>query len=901
MRFALLLLALALPALAQPKFEYWPGAVYDPAVPTAKKVLGYDLGDRISSPANIVRYLNALAAAQPAHVKVFEYGKTWEGRDLIYAVIGSEANMRRLPEIRAAMARLHDPRKTPPAEAQKLMAGLPATLWLAYGVHGNEISSPDAALVTAYHLLAARNDKSVADILANALIVVCPLQNPDGRNRFVHDFEVAEGLEPDPNPLAAEHTESWPGGRTNHYYFDLNRDWIGMTQPETIGHVKALQEWYPQVFIDLHEMGTEATYYFTPESDPYNPYLTREQHDNLYWFGKNNAKYFDQFGFRYFTRENYDAFYPGYGASWPFYYGGLAMTYENGSTRGLVVRRSDDTVITFRETVRRHFVTSISSCEVVAGNRGKLLDMFYRYQATALEDAAKDPVKEYILPRRGNTSEVDKLAQLLALQGVEVARATAGFSNGGKPYPAGSYVVSLAQPERRLIRDLLDPQVSMDEAFLKGEEERRRHRQRSEIYDVTAWSLPLQFNVESVAANVKSQGSFQPVKPGENPAGTVSGKATVAYLAPWGTTAAARLMTAALRDGLRVLSADRTFTQNGRAFPAGTLIFMVKENGPAIHETMQKLAETTGAEVVATDSSWVDQGPDFGSSRVVSLRRPAVLIAWDRPTNSGSAGQARWVLERQFGYPVTVIRTAQLAGADLSKFQVIVLPEGNYTADLGAAGARRLKDWVQSGGTLVGIGSAVSYLSANSMLAIAQENAPGSDSGTPSGGRGGRGAAPAAPAAGTAGPSERAPGKLYATESDFEKAIQPDTQAPWPAHGFLAKAKADPESWITAGVPETVYALVSGSAIYTPIKADRGTNAVIYAGPDTVLASGYSWDEFRKQLAYKPLVVTQRDGRGNEIGFTADPNYRGYMDGLNLLFINAVFRGPAHTGGGFGE
>jgi hypothetical protein len=769
-------------------------------------------------------------------------------------------------------------------------------------VHGNEISSPDAALVTAYHLVAARNDKTIANVLSSALIVVCPLQNPDGRNRFVHDFEVNEGLEPDPNPLAAEHTESWPGGRTNHYYFDLNRDWLGITQPETIGHVKALQEWYPQVMIDLHEMGTDATYYFTPESDPYNPYLTKEQHDDLYWFGKNNAKYFDQFGFRYFTRENYDAFYPGYGASWPFYYGGLAMTYENGSTRGLVVRRSDDTLITFRETVRRHFVTSISSCEVVANNREKLLDMFYRYQTTALEDAAKDPVKEYILPRRGNNSEVDKLAQLLVLQGVDVTRATAGFSNGGKQYPAGSYVVSLAQPERRLIRDLLDPQVSMDEAFLKGEEDRRHRRQRSEIYDVTAWSLPLQFNVDAVPANAKFTGSFEPVKPGDIAPGRVTAKAGVAYLAPWGTSASARLMTGSLREGLHVLSADRPFTQNGRAFPAGTLIFMVKENGPGIHDSIQKLAETSGAEVIASDSSWVDQGPDFGSSRVVMLRRPSILIAWDRPTSAGSAGQARWVLEREFGYPTTVIRTTLLGSADLSKFQVIILPEGNYNADLGANGARRLRDWVQSGGTLIGIGSAVSFLSANSMLAISPENAPSvGPASSPVQSAGGRGAStsPAAPAEGrgaTATP-DRVPGHIYATETEFEKAIQPDTQAPWPAHGFLAKAKVESDNWITAGVPETVYALVSGSAIYTPIKADRGTNAVIYAGPETVMASGYSWDEFRKQLAFKPLLVTQRDGRGNVIAFTSDPNYRGYMDGLNLLFLNAVFRGPAHTGG----
>ena len=207
---------------------------------------------------------------------MFEYGKTWEGRELVYAAIGSEENIRRLAEIKAAMHKLYDPRRTPAAEAQKLMQGLPAVIWLAYGVHGNEISSPDAALVTAYHLLAARNDELVKKVLANVVVMIDPSQNPDGRNRFVHNYEVAAGLEPDAEPLAAEHNEPWPGGRTNHYYFDLNRDWLVMTQPETAGHIKALQEWYPLVFVDLHEMGTESTYYFTPEAVPYNPNLTEE-------------------------------------------------------------------------------------------------------------------------------------------------------------------------------------------------------------------------------------------------------------------------------------------------------------------------------------------------------------------------------------------------------------------------------------------------------------------------------------------------------------------------------------------------------------------------------------------------------------------------------------------------
>jgi hypothetical protein len=396
------------------------------------------------------------------------------------------------------------------------------------------------------------------------------------------------------------------------------------------------------------------------------------------------------------------------------------------------------------------------------------------------------------------------------------------------------------------------------------------------------------------------------VKPGDVAPGKVAGgKAAVAYLVPWGTTAAARMLTSSLREGLRVLSADKKFTQNGRTFPDGTLILMAKENPANLAERIQQLAAASGADVVATDTSWMDEGPDFGSSKVVYMKHPAILMAWDRPTNATSAGQTRFVLERQFGYPVTVIRTQQLGGADLSKFQVIILPEGGaYAGELGENGTRRLKEWVQAGGTLIGIGTALNYMASNNLMAISQENAPNSDGGAPAaGGRGGRGAtAPTAagPVTEGRGGGGRVPGKIYASAEEMEKAIQPDTQAPWPAHGFLAKAKVDQDHWVTVGVPESVTALVSGSAIYTPIKVDRGANAVVYASADQVMASGYSWEEFRKQLAFKPFLVVQRDGRGNEIGFTADPNYRGYMDGLNLLFINAVFRGAAHGGGAGG-
>jgi hypothetical protein len=902
----MLIAALVSPSAAEEKFEYWPGANYDGRIPTFQQVLGYDPGDRITSHAGLMRYMEALAAAAPNQVKIFEYAKSWEGRKLVYAAIGSEANIKQLDQVRAGMQKLADPRRTGEAEARQLIAQLPAVVWLGYGVHGNEISSPDAALLTAYHLLAARNDRMADEILSKVVVLIDPTQNPDGRDRFVHNFEIAEGPEPDASQLAAEHNEPWPGGRTNHYYFDLNRDWFALTQPETRGRVRALQEWYPLVFADLHEMGSDSTYYFAPDAVPFNPHLAKEQKENQYLFGKNHAKWFDRFGFSYFTREVYDAFYPGYGASWPSYYGSIAMTYEQASVRGLVVRRSDQTSMHFRDSVRHHFVASLSTAETAAQNREKLLADFYGYRKSAIEEGNTGNVKAYILPRRDDTSAVDKLAAVLDYQGVEVKRAGASFRACGADYPAGSYVISLAQPSKRLIRTLLDANVPMEEGFVKEQERRRKKSLPDEIYDVTAWSLPLQYNVEAVACSEVLRGSFEPVKPQMTPAGKITGNsATVAYLVPWGTTAAGRLLAASLKEGLRILSTDKPFTQQGRTFPAGTLIFKVKENPSNLRETLERLAASTGAEIYTTDTGWVETGVDFGSGNVVYMRRPAIAMAWDTPTASNSAGATRFVLERQFGYPVTIIRSRQLAGADLTRFHVLILPEaggdGGYAAAFGADGIRRIKDWVAAGGTLIGLGSgAVAFMAdtRTGLLSISQENAA----------RASKGASASEPpkegeAARTADAPARAPqatdgrqaGKLIATEEDFNRAVQPDSDLPDVMPGALLKAKLDADHWMTAGLDRPVHVLVQGRAIFTPIKLDKGVNAAYFVASDQLLSSGYLWEENRKQLAFKPFIVVQTQGRGLVIGFTADPNFRAYMDGLNVLFLNAVFRGAAHA------
>ena len=868
--------------LATLPFEFWPGATYDARVPTFRHVLGYDPGDRITSDDGILRYLDALAVAS-GRLKVFEYGESWEGRKLVYAAIGSESNIRRLDEIRSAIERLADPRKTSEAEARRLMAGLPVVVWLGYGVHGNEISSPDAALVTAYHLLAARNDQMVDQILENDLVLIDPIQNPDGRQRFLHYFEQTIGLEPDASPLAAEHNEPWPSGRTNHYLFDLNRDWFALTQPETRGRIQALRQWYPLVFVDLHEMGSENTYYFSPEADPFNPHLVKYQRDDLKWFGQNNARYFDHFGFDYFTREVYDAFYPGYGSSWPEYYGSVAMTYEQASVRGLVIRKRDDGVAHFRDTVRRHFVASLATAEAAAQHREGLLNDFYQYRASAIAEGAKEPVRAYILPRGRDASTTDKLAGLLMEQGVEVERATAPFRAASREYAEGTYVVSLAQPGKRLIRTLLDKVTPLDEAFVKQEEIRRQRKLSGEIYDVTAWSLPLMFNVEAIPSAAPVAGDFEPAKPVRILPGEIQGgTAEVAYLAAWGSSAAGRLLAAALREDLQVFSSDKPFALNGARFPAGSLIFKVNGNPPDLRDRLARLAASTGADLYATNTGWVDEGVNFGSSHVLRVRKPRIALAWDEPVYSMSAGAARFVLERQYGYPVTPIRVAQLAEADLSRFQVLILAAGgNYARAFGESGAEHLKAWVESGGTLIALADAVGFLAnpKTELLAVEQEDAV----------REGE------PAKKPEKEDSRVPGKIIASQADYTKAIEAEKELPDSIPGALLRARVDPDHWLGAGVGESVIAMVVGRDVFTPVKLDKGVNVAVFESADKVLASGYLWEEGRKQLAYKPLVIAQPQGRGMVVAFTADPNYRGYLDGMNILFLNAVFRGPAHV------
>jgi hypothetical protein len=871
----------------------WPNVTYDAAVPTTQTVLGFQLGERMATHADVRRYLQALASAAPDRVRLVDYGASWQGRELTFAIISSPANIARLDEIRAGMAALADPRKTSPARAEQLLGNLPAVVWLAYSVHGNEPGTTDGALKTAHHLLAARGDARVADMLTNTVVIINPIQNPDGRERFINSNRSATGLAIDPSPLAAERNEPWPAGRFNHYLFDLNRDWFAQTQPESRAHTQAILQWYPVVLADVHEMGTNTTYFFPPAAPPTNPYLTPAQNANRELIGRNNARWFDAFGRPYFTREVYDLFYPGYGDGWPAHHGSVAMTYEQGSARGLAARRDDGIEFTFASTVESQAITSLSAIEVASQNRAKFLRDFYNYRVSAIELGRRSNERTLVIPTQRDQGTADKMAKLLVRQGIEVGRAPTGFSACGKSFAAGSYVIDSAQPAARMIRVLMDKQVPLDKEFVAEQERLRARDLPDEIYDVTAWSLPLLYNTDVVRCGAAANARLDPVDSEGSPAGVLTNPdARVAFLVPWGDTASARLLVAARRAGIRVKSSDEAFEASGKRYPAGTLIVSRANNSADLADRLREIATVTGARVTGVDDSWVTDGPNFGSSKVVEMTAPRIALAWDDPTDATAAGATRFLLERQFGQPVTIVRSAALGRGDLSAFDVVILPNGDFAARWGKKEAENLAGWVKRGGVLIGLGRAMRFLAdpGSKLLSVRREDAAPIDE---------KDSADADDDS-ESDDDEReekptVAGSVIGDAGAAKKSIQAKRSPPDAVAGVLVRAQVDQEHWLGAGVADTVHVLFTGSDIYTPVKLDAGSNVSRFAAADELLASGYLWEENRKQLAYKPFVVLEEHGRGMVIGFTADPTVRSFVDGLNVLLLNAVYRASAHA------
>jgi hypothetical protein len=422
----------------------------------------------------------------------------------------------------------------------------------------------------------------------------------------------------------------------------------------------------------------------------------------------------------------------------------------------------------------------------------------------------------------------------------------------------------------------------MEDSFIKEQERRRKSWVGHELYDVTAWSLPLMFNVAAIECKRRLSIRLEPVTDFKVPGTLENSQAKLAFIVPWGTNAAGRFLTAALAQDLHVLSNDKPFTLQGRHFPAGSLILKTKQNPADLAALLTTIAATTGAEVIGTDTSWVEKGINFGSDNTHRIKPVRIGLLWNQPTSPSSAGEIRYVFEQQFNYPVTVIPADHIQLADLSSIDTLILPSGSYDD---TAITDSLASWVNSGGTLIAMEEAVSALSRSKLLDTKREYLAGAAHGADDA---------ADDVEATSEEDTMTPGTILTSESDYEKAIAPKKREPDWVPGVLLRARKDADHWLASGLPEGVNVLFRGNGIYTPMTLDKGVNVLSFDPPGSLLASGYLWEENRVQIAYKPFVMIQSVGRGMVIGFTASPTTRAYQDGLNLLLLNAVFRGPSH-------
>jgi len=854
----------AVPTSAQSFIE----GQFDPAIPTLTETVGHAPGTRITSPDQTYAYLKALVAAAPERTRMVQYATSWEGRPLYYVILSAPENIARLDAIQADLANIA-------AGRASNGAALPVT-WLAYGVHGNEISSTDAALITAYHLLAAQDDERAARIMRETIVVIDPMQNPDGRARFVNNFLASSGIEPAADRQAAEHDEPWPSGRVNHYMFDLNRDWFTLSQPETRGKVAAIRSWNPVVVVDLHEMGGDDSYFFSPAAQPFSPNLTPAQIRAYELIGRANAAAFDARGEPYFTREVYDLFYPGYGDTWNAHQGAIGSTYEQGSARGLVFERRDGTRLTYADGVANHFTASLATAGAVAENPQRFLSDFAQYRAANANGAAGRGT--YFIDLAERRWNAESLGRRLAAQGITVLRRDGPASACGKSYPKGYLAVPQAQPAARLIKSLLDRDTPLPPDFLAEQERRRSQDLPHELYDVTAWSVGLMAGVEVALCNAAAGGA--PLSPDTPIAAIAEGAGAFAVAVPWTDSGQARFVTLALREGIEGRVTDKAFTTAGREFPRGAVVFPAGSNSPEKMARLMVLAREVGAHTVALDSGWVESGPNLGSESFVRLTLPRVAMAWDDGISQLSAGALRYVLERRIGLPVTPIRTQRLARADLADYDVLLVPEGDPAAILGDGGMRTIRDFVRKGGVLVAVGDSLETFSSGDapMLAVKREAALGRDPGA----------------------AEEKDGALaeaveIASDAEYREAIKDQQALPDTLPGALLNVVAERDHFLSAGYDAGGVVLATGTQIFTPLDRADGVNVLRFAAPGNLVASGYVWDENRRQLAYKPYLMAQRQGRGLVVGFAHDPSTRAYLDGLDLVIANAVLVAPARV------
>ncbi|TDH24236.1 zinc carboxypeptidase [Segetibacter sp. 3557_3] len=809
--------------------------IHAQSVQTPTQFLGYPLGSKFTPHYKIVNYFHSVAQAKSDVVKLEKYGETYEGRELLLTYISSPENLKNLEAIRQNNLAVAS---TNPGSAA---ADAPVIVWLSYNVHGNEASSSEAAMQTLFALVDPANSQT-KEWLRNTVVIIDPCLNPDGRDRYANWYNSVVGKSLDVHSQSREHSEPWPGGRTNHYNFDLNRDWAWQTQVESQQRLLKYNQWLPQVHVDFHEQSFNQPYYFAPAAEPFHEVITPWQREFQTSIGRNNAKYFDANGWLYFTRERFDLFYPSYGDTYPTYNGSIGMTFEQGGggRAGLGVITQNGDTLTLLDRLTHHYTTGLSTIEVASQNRARLINEFRKFfdDSRAGKGNAN---KTYVI----TTNNRDKLA------GVEDVLQKNGIAYGllsspsfkGLNYRTGReeraevkryhLAISTAQPRSVMAKVLLEQSSALVDSL---------------TYDITAWSLPFAHDVDAYAVKdnlpMRKVDSIVAQKP-------VSAS-TYGYLVNYQSFQGAKFLSRLLSNNIKVRFSEKPFTYRGKAYERGTLIILNKGNIPKLQEVLNKMVEGSFVQLEPIESGFMDKGPDVGSSDVRFIRAPKVAMLTGEQVSSLSAGEIWHLFEQSLEYPLTLINAADLGRASLRDFTVLIVPDGTYRTLTDKVTTDKLKEFVRTGGKIIALEQAVKQLAGGDWDIKAREDKE----------------------------EEKTDYGLLRQYENRERDL-----ATGSIPGAIYRVQLDNTHPLAFGYPETYYTLKQDAAAYEFIK--QGWN-VGYLKKDNYI-SGFAGVKVKNKLKDALVFGVQELGTGSVVYLADDPLFRLFWENGKLLFCNAVF------------
>lgn len=865
----------AQPEPAAAPVVWWPGATYDPKVPAPQAVLGYEIGTWWTEHEQMTDYMRRLEASS-SRVKTFSVGRSYERRELLLVAISDPEHIRNLEQIRLRIEELRDPRRTSAGRAREIAATTPAIAWMNFANDGNESAAFETGIQLAYHLAAAQ-DEATRRVLKEVVTIIYPAHNPESHGRHVAWMKASATGNPD--PAAQEHRGDWRmDTNNNHYQIDLNRDAVFQTQIESQVLVRELHRWNPVLFIDHH--GNPDRFFFPPWARPVNVHLDAASRSWVETYGKNIAAAFDRHGWTYFTRQVYDLHYPGYYDSYPALNGATGMTFETdgGGNKGLAYRLPDGRVTTLADGVLHHFTGAMTSLVTTAAHRAARLQALYEFRATAIAEAERDTVQQFVFVPGRDPQRVADFIDLLLTHRIEVDRATASFTSRAahdladdsrvqtRSFPAGVYVVTAAQPQKRLLRTLLDRETPLEEAFLEEVRKAKAYndaigrsapRRPYGFYDINAWSLPLAYGIETYWTEDRVRTGLEPVRQRPAPPAAAPPRARFAYLFRWNSAGATRLVSALWKEKFQLALAREPFTIAGRSFDRATVVVRTLTNPDSLHQRIAALAAAHEVELVAADTALADQGRDLGDRTVQDLKIPAIAVLTEPPTGTTAYGALWFLMERVYGVPFTAIRGQDLASTDLRPYNVLVLPDGQpaqYTRVLGDQGAERLKAWVREGGVLVAIKGAAEWAAGERVaLTTARDRfAPAPD---PKDGK------------------EKEPPKRMET-----------------VPGAFVHVDVDAAHYLGSGIERPVVALFRSNVVFTPSKEGARVGTLHRERP---IVSGFAFDENRDALKGAPFLWDEPTGRGHVICFAEDVAFRAFLRDAQRLLLNAMLLGPS--------